>query len=456
MRPFVAALLFTGCLNRSTTPTLVDPPSDPVTPVPTPVPTPAPTMPDGSTLLVDIPVGDWPWICDRVSLSQDAVDLTCPNFSIDWPARTREEDAAACVHRYQQAPTWTGCEATIDDFLVATNFIPETCAAFPAEVQAVQACINPPPTPPPTPPPPPPPPPVCEALFATSPAAGQTQVLPDADLSWSFTGMDSTLTVEVTTSAGVAVTGTGTWSGSIYEWEPDAPLAADTSFDAVATWCNGVSSNTHSFTTTDVGAPVPVPTLPDRTYAVDLASPSLSFVQPPGVGGLLQSQLAGFSVLVSVADATATDLELRVGIGSVSPFVQDLCQPTSDLPSSDFSTNPYFSAGPATLPFDMGITSFEFQELMLEGALTADADAMLMTLEAVVDTRPLVPLVVPGGADSAVCDLLAAFGVTCTTCAGGGDFCLPIEVIDIVAEEQVGLTLVERTAADVAADPTCP
>ena len=92
---------------------------------------------------------------------------------------------------------------------------------------------------------------------------------------------------------------------------------------------------------------------------------------------------------------------------------------------------------------------------MLDGAFSPAGDALLLHLEASLDTRPLVNVFVQGGGPDAVCVLVAQFGVLCQPCATGGDFCLPLEIVGIVADEVPGLTVVERTIGDILLDPTC-
>ena len=72
-----------------------------------------------------------------------------------------------------------------------------------------------------------------------------------------------------------------------------------------------------------------------------------------------------------------------------------------------------------------------------------------------IDTRPLVDLVEPGGAEDAVCNLVSTFGIACEPCAGGGDFCLTLLVDSMAAAEVPGLTVIPVSEADIAADPNC-
>ena len=77
-------------------------------------------------------------------------------------------------------------------------------------------------------------------------------------------------------------------------------------------------------------------------------------------------------------------------------------------------------------------------------------------LEGMIDTVPLVPLVAPGASDDAICDLIASLGASCVPCpVTGGPYCLPYRSDGARALSDPALTVVERTTADIAADPAC-
>ena len=97
-----------------------------------------------------------------------------------------------------------------------------------------------------------------------------------------------------------------------------------------------------------------------------------------------------------------------------------------------------------------------FLDRYMQRRLAVDAaSATLGLLDATLDTRPLVDFLAPGGPPSAVCDLVAAFGIACDPCADGEPTCLPIRIEDApgaLAADALGVV----TRADVDADPACP
>ncbi len=285
---------------------------------------------------------------------------------------------------------------------------------------------------------------------------------PDAyyrtSIEWAFTGYDATATGSLTTAAGDPVAGVQDWDANTLILEPDMPLEPAADYVATIDWCGGSLST--SFTTDDVGTPTPAVDLTGRTYELDISQGR--FVEPPGVGPLLAS-IADLVLLVGVDTATATNLEL---IGArpdptVTFPAQDLCTESFDFPVADFDDNPYFEAGPQSASFSAQGITLALDDMELSGAFAPDGSRIVGgVLSAVVDTRPLVPLIgPPGSPPDTVCALVQTFGISCQTCPaslGGGTFCLDVLVDDLEALEVPNTTLVERSAADIASDPTCP
>ncbi|MEZ4317090.1 MAG: Ig-like domain-containing protein [Myxococcota bacterium] len=284
------------------------------------------------------------------------------------------------------------------------------------------------------------------------PSDGATGVYYRTSLEWDFSEADTTATVTLS-AGGTDVAGSGEWVDSLYIWTPSSPLDPSTTYDVNLTWCGGSSDTT--FTTSAVGAVVPDADLTDAAYVLDIASGR--FVQPAGVGALLQQQLT-VDILIGVVDIAGTTLTLQGALGEegVTPAAQDLCTESIDFPSANFSENPYFEVGPQNTTLEVQGISITIDDLFVSGAFSPDGGEISgAVLAGSIDTRPLVDLVSPGGGPEAVCELVQTFGIACEACAGGGDFCLSLLVDQIAATEVAGLTVVTRTAADVAQDPNC-
>ena len=77
-----------------------------------------------------------------------------------------------------------------------------------------------------------------------------------------------------------------------------------------------------------------------------------------------------------------------------------------------------------------------------------------VVMVALMDTRPLVPLITPGGPPDSVCVLIETFGVACSPCTDDEPLCVTVRVEEVPASG--GPTpVLPRTLDDIAADPAC-
>ena len=267
---------------------------------------------------------------------------------------------------------------------------------------------------------------------------------------------EDSATLTVKDAAGNAVDGTTDWRGNTLVFTPATGLAATTTFSADATYSCGDAA--WSFTTSDVGSALDATSLAGDTYQLDLASGR--FVKPEGVGSLLQQYLTT-SVLMGVQSSSASKIQMIGAVGdSTDPTIQDPCAHTIAFPEADFTQNPYFKAGPQTTTLSVKGYDITIANLLISGAFAPDASSIQgAVLAGSIDTRPLVPLLDPNGADTAICDLAASIGVTCEACEdGSGTFCLSLYVDSITA------TKVDSTITEIndpcsleacSADPAC-
>jgi hypothetical protein len=297
----------------------------------------------------------------------------------------------------------------------------------------------------------------CEITVSNaSPSDGESAFYYRGSLSWEFSEPDDTATVTLADDGGADVPGSGEWIGDVYIWTPNDPLTPSTGYTATLTTCDGENTIETSFTTSAVGANVPDADIQDVAYSLDLASGT--FVDPPGVGALLQSQL-NVDILIGVLNADGATLELIGAIGEegAATPTQDLCTESIDFPAADFSENPYFEVGPQTTTLEVQGISVVIDDLFVSGAFAPDSSAVVgAVLAGSIDTRPLAGLVGDDAPPEAVCDLAVTFGINCAACSdGSGDFCLSLLVTDIAADEVPGATVVPRAEADITADPNC-
>jgi hypothetical protein len=291
-------------------------------------------------------------------------------------------------------------------------------------------------------------------IVSITPADSAQNVYYRSDINVLFEAADENATCFVS-NAGVEVPGSTMWMGDTMMWQGDAPLDSNTTYDVALSYECGEPTTT--FTTSEVGGESDPADLNGRTYVLDLAGGN--FVQPAGVGALLQTQLT-VDILIGVTDASTAEVEMMgaLGLDGASPAAQDTCQETIDFPTpADFSENPFFSVGPDTTTLSVQGMEVTIDDLLISGAFSPDGSYIAgATLAGAVDTRPLVGLIDPEGSDNTICDLVATFGVACEPCSdGSGDYCLTLLVNDISAEELPNTTLVTRSEADIAADASC-
>lgn len=289
-------------------------------------------------------------------------------------------------------------------------------------------------------------------LLNTVPAAGEVDVFNLSPIRAQLSSEEAGATLVVTDASGSPVSGTTAWLGRDLAFTPDAFLPPLATLQAELTWSCG--SEIWSFTTANVADPVDPVTLDGSTYTIDLTSGN--WIEPPGVGPLIPLLIGDLEWLMGVETVNAQTIDWIQapgdGLGG-----QEVCLETTALPAADFSNNPLFSIGPADLLINVLGTATVLNDAFLGGAIAADYGSLEgLTVSGAFDTRSWVDEIVPGGGDDAVCDLFAAFGVSCDPCSdGSGTYCLDILVDTLDAELLPGVTLTPRDVADIAADPVC-
>ena len=285
------------------------------------------------------------------------------------------------------------------------------------------------------------------------PADGDGAVYYRTAIEFTLSDADGSESIAVSSTSG-DVAGTSAMIDSKVVFTPDAPLLSSTQYSVTLDWCTGPT--TTQWTTSEVGGPVDDNGLIGSTFSLDLASGR--FVDPPGIGPLIQQQIPGdLSILIGVADIVGSDISIMGALG-LGDDTQDLCLPSIDFPvAADFSENPYFVVGPDRLELTIADITVAIDDLMISGAFGPDGAYLAgAVLAGEIDSRPLVGLVGATGDDGAICDLAVTFGVTCQTCASDSEpYCLSVFVDSIDADGVPGLTLVSVDQAAVDANIDC-
>lgn len=239
----------------------------------------------------------------------------------------------------------------------------------------------------------------------------------------------------------------------VLAFAPDSSLSPSTAYTASLSYCGGDVEV--GFTTSSLGeALADGPNgLVDRTFVVDLSA--ANFVEPAGVGSLI-GQFLSQNILLGVVSADDSDLVMRGAISLESSTDQDFCNPSIEFPeAADFSESPYFQIGPEDTTLSAAGFDINIRQLRISGDIAPDYSYFGGgILEGEIDARDLVVILAAEGIisdddPSAVCELIAPFGVVCGPCVSdGAEYCLNIYVNQIVAMEDAGNVLEQVAECD--------
>jgi hypothetical protein len=276
----------------------------------------------------------------------------------------------------------------------------------------------------------------CANTFTTWPEADAANVYYKTRVEATFDEVETAAELTLT-AGGTDVTGTQTWTGNTLSFVPDADLTSETAYELGINFSCG--SSAVSFTTGEVGAAVTDQNdLLTKAYLLDLTSGE--FIEPPGIGGLLQQYMGEVDVLMGVISIDGTDITMvgAIGVEGANPPEQDVCQPTIDFPVADFSADPFFTVGPEQTTIVVEGFSVTIDDLLISGAFAPDGSYISgAVLSGSVDTRDFVELVDDTGENpGAICDLAAAINVQCEPCSSDSEpYCLSLYVDSMVAAE---------------------
>lgn len=316
----------------------------------------------------------------------------------------------------------------------------------------------------------------CPLITETMPAANATDFFFRSNIVIDFNQAPGSVDITLADNAGAAITGAASdsSSGRTHTFNPDTDLSPSAAYTATINFTdadgNSCDAASLDFTTGPYGNPVSNEDgILGATYDLDLSS--ATFVEPPGVGPILASQLGDVHILF-MGDPAASDLGagLLHVLGSLGEedggnIVQDTCNEslnftygadgvagTADDAPADWN-NPEFQVGPTDLTISFQGIEATINGLFIGGTFHPELDDIRgMVFEGTIDTRPLAPVLDPNGGEGAICDLVEeTIGTGCVPCLDGEDFCLYLLAEDITANS-VPTTLVTRSCADIITD----
>ena len=297
--------------------------------------------------------------------------------------------------------------------------------------------------------------PPCEVgIDETFPAAGSTNAYYRAELEAHLTDSDPTATISVDGRNGTS------WLNEdqdVVYFTPDEPFDPNTDYTFTVSYCRGEAPV--SFRTNDLGTELVDQTaLLGNVYNLNLQDGRV--VVPEGVGSVLEQYLE-VQILIKVANVDADYLLMYGALADEDdPTFQDYCTETMDFPEAEFVDSPFFLIGPADTTISVGGYSVTIDQLEISGTFSSDGSYWGGgVLAGSVDTRALMSLVGDDAEDSAVCDLVAGFGVSCVICVEDGEpYCLEIKAVDLGGEllsndiEQIALEKCHASCDDTCED----
>jgi hypothetical protein len=286
------------------------------------------------------------------------------------------------------------------------------------------------------------------------------------DMPWvEFTSRPNNVSLELDGFTGDVVEEAGRYTLVL-----DEALEPSTTYSLTVEWSpSSYSPLVVSFSTSAFGEPiVDSSALVGGTWILDFDSGT--FVEPAGLGAILQSQFAEQVLLVGATPASEPDqgtvmLQAAIGQSTLPGWEQDPCETSSvwtagpdgiegtadDTPAT--FDDPMLSFGPQDVVVPLAGLETLFGDLELNGILHPEGTEFAgVSFSATIDTRSLDESLDPEGGVGAMCELLEeTIGVSCIECGGDepGPYCLPFSAIDMELPRVDGLTLEALACEDI-------
>ncbi len=277
------------------------------------------------------------------------------------------------------------------------------------------------------------------------------------------------------TGAELGGTQTQDTPGRVYFLDPTDDLTPSSSYTLEVTWTNFDPANVTppvviNFQTSAHGTAIGADAvnMVGNVYNIDLAN--ATFVEPPGVGPIIGSQLDGIAILFTPTDESDFDAGEMHILGALGEeeggaIAQEACTETLAFtygPDGEYDTaddtpaawvDPDMELGPTDITLSIQGISATIQQLFIGGTFAPDlSDMRGARFAGKIDTRPLAPELDPDGGPGAICDLVwETVNVACEECGGDnpGEFCLSVLAEDITAAMVPDLELIGYTCADL-------
>jgi len=314
----------------------------------------------------------------------------------------------------------------------------------------------------------------CAGILSVDPEADEDDVFGNK-VSVTWDAVPSAGNIAVADAAGASVAGaiTDDDNGRTLIFTADENFAADTTFTVTVSQ-DCTDDVPFDFTTGPYGAAVTTESdLIGRAFNLDLAS--ATFVEPAGVGALLQGFLVDVYVIFNATDDSDLpngEMHILGAVGELDggDIIQDTCNeslPFTTGPDGIVGTaddaeatwaNPDMELEADALELSVQGVSATIQDLLISAKFHPELTGFVGgTFAGQIDTRPLVGLL-DSEDPNAICDLVEeTVGITCEDCGGGENFCLGVVAEDVSGNHLANLPngLEERTCVDIIEDAAC-
>ncbi len=314
----------------------------------------------------------------------------------------------------------------------------------------------------------------CAGILSVSPEQDASDVF-GSKVSVTWDAVPSSGSITVADAAGAAVGGaiSDDDNGRTLIFTADATLAASSTFGVTISQ-DCADDVAYNFSTGPYGDPVGTESdLIGRAFNLDLAS--ATFVEPAGVGALLQGFLVDVYVIFNPnadSDLENGSMHITGAVGALDggDIVQDLCNetlpfttgPDGVVGTADDSPaawdNPDMSLQAKALELSVQGVNATIQDLLITAKFHPELTGFVGgTFAGAIDTRPLVGLL-DSEDPNAICDLVEeTVGITCDDCGGGENFCLGIVAEDVSGNYLSNISggLTDRSCVDVIDDASC-
>ena len=236
--------------------------------------------------------------------------------------------------------------------------------------------------------------------------------------------------------------------GMSISFSSESELARSTEYDVEVSVCDMVS--TSSFTTVEEA--IEENALIGRVYDLDLTS--VNWTSPPAsIANLMMGFIttSHFLLLVEDVDESSQTIDLAGAAGweNNSVVTQYPCAEAFDFDPSDFSSNPFFSAGPISTVMEVGSETVNLESLVFEGSFVNQGDS--------VDNLHVTTYLdgeIELDGFGRLCDAVAMFGVSCDPCPS--DASLECLLLDATATNVVAKpNLMLDVDIDPSQNPAC-